>query len=241
MISSTLTWLGERWRDLQRWQQMLVGALPRRVLRLATVVAERSPAPEQDGEQAIHQLPPVAERLHHLFSSLFDLLGGPEAIQFVMHLGMRVTPLTAVEIAAIASVLGPDAIEFKEVRVAEGGILALVFRLNGGRAFATWHTMHLPPGKREDLSLLVHEATHVYQYERVGSVYIGEAIYAQRQLGRKCYDYGGPEGLEAGRCYRAFNREAQAQIAQDFYRRKASGKAVSAYLPYVEALRRAAF
>lgn len=241
MTTGALPWLNERWRDLRRWPQMLVRALPARLLRLALVAGGRTPETDKVGERAVHRLPPGAERLHRLLAGLFDLLGGPEAMQLVMHMGMKTTPLAPTEIVAITSVLGPDAIDFREVRVAERGILSLVFRLNGGRAFATWHTIHLPSGRREDLSLLVHEATHVYQYERVGSVYIGEALYAQRQLGRNCYDYGGPAGPEGGAPYHTFNREAQAQIAQDFYRCHTAGEEVSAYFPYLAALRQAAF
>jgi hypothetical protein len=168
-------------------------------------------------------------------------MGGPEALELVMHAGMRTSPISSSEMAAIASVLGPDAIAYRDVRVAAGGVLTVIFHFNGGRAFATWHTIHLPEGKRADLSLLVHEATHIYQYEQLGSAYIGEALYAQLQLGRECYDYGGLSGLGAGLSYSDFNREAQAQIAQDFYRRRTAGEAISVYVPYVAALRCAAF
>ena len=220
---------------------MLVWALSGRVLRLAHALVGPSPPADVTGSRPAHRLPPGVDRLHRVLIGLFDLMGGPEAAQLVMHIGMETSPLTPPEVAAIASALGPDAIAYREVRVAQGGVLSLIFRLNGGRAFATWHTIHLPEGKREDLSLLVHEATHVYQYERLGSAYIGEALYAQWRLGRACYDYGGLPGLRAQNTYAAFNREAQAQIAQDFYRRQRGGEETAPYLPYVAALRRAAF
>ena len=233
--------MAERGRDLRRWPQMLIQAFPGRVLRLGKALASSSPRADLGGLRPPHLLPPVADRVHRVAIALFDLMGGPEAAQLAMHLGMETSRLSPPEVAAIASVLGPDAIAYREVRVAQGGVLSLIFRVNGGRAFATWHTIHLPEGKREDLSLLVHEATHIYQYEQIGSVYIGEAVYAQRRLGRDCYDYGGPEGLAAGNPYDSYNREAQAQIAQDFFRRQRAGETVSAYVPYVAALRRAAF
>jgi hypothetical protein len=92
---------------------------------------------------------------------------------------------------------------------------------------------------------LVHEAIHVYQFERIGTLYIGQALHAQWRLGRACYRYGGPAGLRqawrAGRRYCTFNREAQAQIAQDYYRRRQKGEDVSAYTPYVAALTAGAF
>ena len=241
MVTGMLRWSSGRWRDLRRWPQMLVEGLPGRALRLARAVGGLTVERVNDEPRPAHQLPLLADRLHRVLISLFDLMGGPEAAQLVMHLGMETSPLSPPEVAAIASVLGPGAIAYQEVQVAQGGILSLVFRLNGERAFATWHTIHLPEGKRGDLSLLVHEATHIFQYEQLGSAYIGEALYAQRRLGRKCYDYGGTAGLEGERAYCGFNREAQAQIAQDFYRRQKAGKEVNAYLPYVAALRRAAF
>ena len=241
MVTGILRWSSGRWRDLRRWPQMLVEALPGRVLRLARALGGPTAEGANDEPRPVHRLPPPADRLHRVLIALFDLMGGPEAAQLVMHVGMETSPLSPPEIAAIASVLGPSAIAYQEVQVAQGGILSLIFRLNGGRAFATWHTIHLPEGKRADLSLLVHEATHIFQYEQLGSAYISEALYAQRRLGRKCYDYGGTAGLEGERAYCGFNREAQAQIAQDFYRRQKAGKEVNAYLPYVAALRRAAF
>lgn len=241
MVTEVLRWSAARWRDLRRLPQVLVAALPGRALRLGRALGGLAAEGANDGPRPVHGLPPPADRLHRVLISLFDLMGGPEAAQLVMHMGMETSPLSPREVAAIALVLGPDAIAYEEVQVAQGGILTLIFRFNGGRAFATWHTIHLPEGKREDLSLLVHEATHVYQYEQLGSAYIGEALYAQRRLGRKCYDYGGAAGLERERAYCGFNREAQAQIAQDFYRRHKAGEEVAAYLPYVAALRRAAF
>jgi hypothetical protein len=183
-------------------------------------------------------------RLYHLFVYLFDLVGGPEVAQFVMHLAMETRPLTAVEIEAVSFVLGQGAIRYREVRIAEGGILPRIFARNKGRAFCTWHTIHLPregDHSNNDLSLIVHESTHVYQYEQLGSAYIGEALLAQRRLGRDAYRYGGADGLrEALRedtPLAAYNREAQAQIVQDYYRRHVAGEDVSAYLPFIIALR----
>jgi hypothetical protein len=175
-------------------------------------------------------------------------MGGPEIVQYAMHLFMETTPLSREEQQAISSVLGPRAIRYEDVRVAEGGILPLVFRHNGGRAFCTWHTIHLSragPHSRADLSLLVHEATHVMQYERRGSRYLGEALFAQRRLGRGAYHYEGEEGLrkawKAGMALSVFNREAQAQIAQDYYWRRELGLDTSAYEPYISAIRVGAF
>jgi len=132
-------------------------------------------------------------------------------------------------------------LRYADVRIAEGGWLGLAFRLNGRRAFVLGHTVFMPEKGRADLSLLVHELVHTAQYERLGSRYVGEALYAQRRLGAGCYDYGGPQGLAAAHSLACFNREAQAQIATDYARRKAAGRATGPYEPFMAALREGAF
>lgn len=242
----TVRWIRERWRDTFLWPRNLLRDLPQRLQRLVGGHTSNKPV--------IPLLPQEAPfsgrrvRLHTHLAHLFDLVGGPEIVQYAMHLFMYTTPLSRVEQQAITSVLGFRAIRYEDVRVAEGGILPLVFRHNGGRAFCTWHTIHLSregPHRRENLSLLVHEATHVMQYERHGSRYLGEALFAQRRLGRGAYDYGGEEGLreasKAGMSLAVFNREAQAQIAQDYYRRSELGLDTGVYEPFVSAIRAGAF
>ena len=221
MRESFLHWCKERWRDAMLWPLNLVRELPGRLTRLRKVTAA-----EAATLRLSPQMKPVVGqpvRLHNSIVYLFDLLGGPELAQYLMRFAFRITPLTTKETAAIQSVLGPLAIRYQDVRIAEGGLLPYIFRLNGGRAFCAWHTIFLPSeGRhtRDDHSLLVHEATHVFQYERTGTAYIGHALYAQRRMGRGAYDYGGIEGLKQGVPYSAFNREAQAQIAQDYFARR---------------------
>ena len=69
-------------------------------------------------------------------------------------------------------------------------------------------------------SLLIHELVHVWQYQKVGIVYIPRALVVQRSA--EGYDYGGAEGLEAarqaGRSLLEFNLEQQADIVSDYYR-----------------------
>jgi hypothetical protein len=219
-------WVAERVRDVAMWPLNLVRDFSGRVRRLGRAL---------QGQRSRRR------QLHTLACALFDLAGGPELAQAVMHLGMHTSRLTAAETAALVSVFGPQALRYQDIRIAQGGILNTVFRHNGGRAFATWHTIHLPTNGRQNLALLVHEVTHVFQYERVGSAYIGEALAAQRRQGMACYQYGGPAGLQSclhsGERYQDFNREAQAQIAQDYFTRQATGKDVTAYETYIAELR----
>ncbi|MCO6493718.1 MAG: hypothetical protein J5I98_35185 [Phaeodactylibacter sp.] len=73
---------------------------------------------------------------------------------------------------------------------------------------------------RMDNSLLIHELAHVWQYQKMGIVYIPRALMAQRSP--EGYDYGGTRGLEAalraGRTLQDFNLEQQAEIVSDYYR-----------------------
>lgn len=71
-----------------------------------------------------------------------------------------------------------------------------------------------------DNSLLIHELVHVWQFQKMGIVYIPRALAAQRSP--EGYDYGGLQGLEAaqlsGRSFLDFNPEQQADIVSDYYR-----------------------
>lgn len=67
--------------------------------------------------------------------------------------------------------------------------------------------------------ILVHELVHIWQYERYGSVYISESLWAQQWGGG--YDYGGLEALRLysdGAGLEAFNFEQQADIIEDYFR-----------------------
>lgn len=226
-------WWWERAQDSVWWSRRLASELPRRIGRLRERPYPPPPAREM--------MPAALFQAHATLAQLFDLVGGLELAQIWLRLLSHTTPLAMEEREAVAAVLGEGTLRYDEVRIAEGGWLRLVFRYNGNRAFAIGHTIFLPEKGRADPSLLVHELVHTCQYEGLGSRYIGEALYAQRQLGRGCYDYGGAEGLaratEAGRLYGSFNREAQAQIAQDYGRRLWAGQDVAAYGEAMRALR----
>ena len=95
-----------------------------------------------------------------------------------------------------------------------------------------------------DMSWLVHELTHVYQFEVVGSIYIWQALRAQRTNG---YSYGGWRALiedrKKGQRFRDYNREQQGQMAQDYYNlvikmeRPIDDPIRQAYEPFINDLR----
>jgi len=260
-ILQTFVWLSERLRDVFMWPVTLVRDFPQRLGRLlATLqqgilgVAGLFSRPWRPVEPGMPHLLSrqtagmIAHWLHQLVSSLFDLLGGPEVAQCLTHLITNTTPLTGDEIATISSVLGPSGLRNGEVRIAEGGLLELIFRANGRLAYTTWRTIHFPGDHgsrmtnhtRSNTALLVHELFHVYQYEHVGSRYLGEAIYMLVKTRRDCYDYGYVQGLKeaytAGKRFRDFNREQQAQIVRDYYVLRTRGDDVSVYEPYLAQL-----
>jgi hypothetical protein len=250
---SLAAWLAGRLADVARWAVNLLRDLPVRAGRLAMTLWAGLAGPFRYPAWILERLaepnPPTATRLVkatllrvlawllRLLSRLADLVGLPELVEWVLRAIARDTPLTPAEIAAAASVLGPDALRWEEIRVAEGGLLRLIFARNEGRAFTVFHTIAIPStgySSRANLPILVHELVHVYQHERAGSVYMGEAIYAQQTVG---YDYGDADGLrrvrDVGKCYRDFNREQQAQIVQDYFCRCQSDEDVAAYEPFI--------
>jgi hypothetical protein len=253
-ISSAAEWIGERFRDLSMWVVNLFRDLPARLLRLGeaildglagivTFIPEAISVLARGGIRAFagwlwEKVKAGGSWILRLVSRVFDLVGGPELVEFVTHLLTHATPLTSAEKAAAKSVLGPNAIRWDDVRVAEGGLLTIIFAINKGRAFATFHTINLPGSgehSRANIEIVVHELTHVYQYEKVGSLYLGQAIHAQATVG---YLYDGAAGLnkarEEGKHFRDYNREQQAQIAQDYYK-----EVIAKNLPADDAIRQA--
>ena len=256
-ITSIFLWLGERLRDLFMWPINLVRDFPIRAGRLLRTLARGVDAilfffPElfdairhrESGQWLRTKVGRFTDWLHQLLTQLFDLFGGPEIGEFLIHLTSKTTPLTGDEIGVISAILGPQAMRYGDVRVVEGGLFELIFRLNGNLGFATWHSINLPrTGRhtRQNRGIVVHELTHVYQYERVGSRYLGEAVYMLIKTKRDCYNYGGSQGLlgacAIGQHYRHYNREQQAMITQDYYIRSEKGLEVVSYEPFIAQLR----
>ncbi len=100
----------------------------------------------------------------------------------------------------------------------------------------------------QDMSWLIHELTHVWQYQTSGWEYLWKAWEAQNELKGDAYEYGGEGGLSRhlslGTQFQDFNPEQQGQIDQDYYRRlqknkelKKSGKVeldTSIYRRYID-------
>ena len=117
---------------------------------------------------------------------VIDSLHLPRLFEKIWHVVTRVSLLTEGEHQAASYVIGVNSIQYTFVRVAESGVLKLIFKFNGNRAFTSFHTINLPSsGKqsRQNLDIVVHELVHVYQFETVGSIYIWQALRAQKTNG----------------------------------------------------------
>jgi hypothetical protein len=110
----------------------------------------------------------------------------------------------------------------------------------GGYARTVGNTIYFPGASSRNMALLVHELTHVWQYQTQGWSYAPEAIWAQVTEG---YSYT-PDGQspdqalllarQVGRTLTSFNLEQQGDILADYFRRLQQGSDVSAYQPFVD-------
>ncbi len=95
----------------------------------------------------------------------------------------------------------------------------------------------LDGGQMIEMSWLIHELTHAWQYQTLGWDYLFAALDAQRKLGEKVYEFGGADGLKKRRKENAalkdFNMEQQGHIVQKYYEALKNGADGSAYEPFV--------
>ncbi len=94
-----------------------------------------------------------------------------------------------------------------------------------------WHPDHYK------ISWLIHELTHVWQYQKLGISYISKALGAQFRGGVQTYDFGGENGLlecnTLGKTLDSFSLEQQGEICRSYYNRLVRGEDISAWLPYI--------
>ncbi|MBF5046217.1 MULTISPECIES: DUF4157 domain-containing protein [Myxococcaceae] len=146
------------------------------------------------------------------------LLGGRllAALQVLTGLEPPGRRLTERERTLLEGVFG-SGVDLDRVRIKEGrvGVLGV-----SGRAFALGSTVYVPRG-RGPLSpgLLVHELTHVWQYQHGGTRYLSAALWAQF-LGDG-YDWR--KGLAEGRPWEALNPEQQAALLEHAFEAGALG------------------
>ncbi|HSF83873.1 MAG TPA: hypothetical protein VLA49_21770 [Anaerolineales bacterium] len=102
----------------------------------------------------------------------------------------------------------------------------------------------VPHGTAESYKIdwLVHELTHVWQFQQQGWLYLWRAVRAQLRDKAQAYDYGGEDGLiksrKKNKIFKQFNPEQQGNIVQAYYVRKRAGKDTSSWQPFIDDLKK---
>lgn len=151
---------------------------------------------------------------------MLEIMGIGEVYETLMDfIKFNTRPLNEAERTAASRIFGTS-INLDLVRVDERAIIGPAF---SGRAYTSFHTIN--SWGREPLDVMMHELTHVWQYETAGAIYMPQAIHAQ--VWGEGYTYNGAQGLQdaksAGKNFHSFNREQQGQIIQNFYNLKTTG------------------
>lgn len=153
---------------------------------------------------------------------LLELVGVGEALQFAWGLVFHTRPLSQEERNASLAVHPAGLIPYDEVRVDQNSYMVSLGQWINKFSDPTatkrpMTTMHIiQAAEALDLETAVHELTHVAQYEKVGAVYMPQALHAQ--FSAMGYDYGDLRHARAGgKHFADFNREQQAQICEDYY------------------------
>ena len=99
-----------------------------------------------------------------------------------------------------------------------------------------------------DTAWLIHELTHVWQYEHVGWRYLPQAVSERVLQGSKAYSYSPKSGLlnrgkdlekqrQEGKRFGDFNREQQGNVVGDYYRALKANEDTSGWEPFIRELR----
>ena len=146
--------------------------------------------------------------------------------------------MTEWEIRQARRVFGA-AIDYTEVTIADGSVSAKVASA-GGYARTIGNVINFPTGWSRNMALMIHELTHVWQYQTTGWTYAPAALWAQVTEG---YSYTGDgksaeqsllDARAAGSTLADYNNEQQGDILADYFRRLRAGNPVAAWEPFVK-------
>ena len=144
------------------------------------------------------------------------LIGGKAVslIQSIILVEARERKLTEEEIQLLKRVF-QQSVAYYNVRLVEGR--AGLYNI-GSNAFTLGNTIYLKDyDVSEKRELLVHECTHVWQYQHVGARYTSDALAAQRFVdGAYSWEKEVKRGNDQ---WVSFNKEAQASFLDDIYTR----------------------
>jgi hypothetical protein len=153
-----------------------------------------------------------------------DLLGLTPAIEAASEtlFSLKTRGLTDSEIKIAKSVFG-DSIHYEQVHITEGALLGLGADRTTGHTINTVHGFNvsdLDNNASTGAATLIHELTHVWQYEHYGPDYMFRSLGDQLDGGRDgAYDYGDDAGLKAhyNDGIASFGVEEQAHIVEDYF------------------------
>lgn len=140
-----------------------------------------------------------------------------------------------------------DAIKYGKVTIAEGSISGKIASA-GGYARTIGNTINFPAGDSRSMALMIHELTHVWQYQTTGWTYAPKALWAQATEGYQYWEGGDDpdyklrekalkDARAAGKTLTSFNKEQQGDILEDYFKRLQKKEDVSAWQPFVDDVR----
>ena len=192
---------------------------PIRLRRLLQHIWVLSPRKLHENEAEINKdiLTKIIHWIVELGILIWDSLAVAELYETIADfIKFNTRPMHDWEIKLAKTVFG-NAIDYRRVRIDEYAFIgAKQYRI----CYVSFYTIN-SWGAMEN-STLLHELTHVWQYEHLGAVYIPRALRAQ--FSKMGYNYGGVSTLKAylekGKDIFAFNLEQQGDIISDYYRIK---------------------
>jgi hypothetical protein len=88
---------------------------------------------------------------------------------------------------------------------------------------------------------LIHELTHVWQFQQTGWRYLFQALWAILRHGHEAYKVGSEDTLlkahQAGARLKDFNREQQGEITRGYYIRLKKGESVEGWTGFIEEIK----
>jgi hypothetical protein len=126
-------------------------------------------------------------------------------------------PLTTTERRILEEVFGMS-INLDRIRLTETNVAV------NGRAYTLGNTIRFPTRATVDLRTLVHEATHVWQYQTKGAGYISDSVWHQAAGGQAAYDVT----IVTGQSIHRYHAEQQAMIVERYYTNDPAGWATNA-------------
>jgi hypothetical protein len=240
-------WNGVTWVAGQIWDKAtgvfervghLLGNLPARIGRLVLGLWEgvRSLRPwALDWWASLGSASTWLGLLKWLGARLIDLIeiaGVGEAYETIQDfVKFNSRKLDGAEQSAAKLIFG-SSIDLELVRVDERAVLGPAF---SHREYTSFHTIN--GWGPIAASTMIHELTHVWQYESAGAIYMPQALHAQ--IAGEGYGYGGAAGLtarkNAGQGFDSLNREQQASIVEHFSTMHRSDPDSALYAEFVAA------